>query len=243
MLPDRHLDTALLIESAQQLDGSLIPFAAIDVRDPIALPFLETAIGAGSQGLKLFSGHGDVHGSTPLYSPLAEPVYDYLETTGTPLLMHVNSQLYADELQQVLDTYPDLVMVCPHYCLHATAPGRLAQLLDRHPNLSVDISFGNDQAARFGFQVLSNNIEVWKRFVRVYVDRIIFGADTVFQSDKYHMPNLAAAQAYLGFVQESTFTRFGIEYQGLAADACTRKHILQHNAERFLAGLPPQRAP
>jgi hypothetical protein len=243
MLPDRYEDSVLLIEAADELDGSLIPFPAIDVRDPIAVAFLETSIHAGGAGLKLFSGHGDVHGETPLDSPLAEPVYEYLESTDTPLLMHVNGPLYADELERVLDAHPDLVVICPHLCLFSHRPGLLARLLDEHPNLSVDLSFGTPPAARMAFQNISDNIEVWRRFVRVYVDRIAFGSDTVFVSDKTAERDLAFVQAYLGLVRDSTFEYETFVFNGLAADACTQKHLLQHNAERFVAGLPPERAP
>ena len=49
-------------------------------------------------------------------------------------------------------------------------------------------------------------------------------------------------RSYLDFVRNERFFYEGEEYNGLGADACTQKHILQHNPERFLAGLPPQRA-
>jgi len=243
MLDGRYEDSLLLIKEAANLDGVLIPFTTVDVRDPVALGFLKSSVAAGAAGLKLFSGHGDIHGDLPLDSPLAKPIYDFLESTGTPLLMHVNAQLYVDELERVLDAHPDLVMICPHLCLLARYPGHLARLLDRYPNLSVDLSFGNQMAARTAFGAISRNIEVWKRFVRVHVDRITFGSDTVFTSAGTALVGSMNLESYLGLVQDDSFVYLGTEYNGLAADACTQKHILQHNAERFVAGLPPERAP
>lgn len=243
MPEDRYLDSMRILEAAIESDGALIPFATVDVRDPSALAFVKSAVDVGCAGLKLFGGHGEVHGDTPLDSQLAEPVYDYLEETGTPLTMHVNGPYYLDELERVLDAHPDLVMVCPHFCLFAGMPGQLARLLDEHPNLSIDVSFGNSNAALLGFERISDNIEVWRRFVRVYVDRITFGTDRVLESEATQENDLKNFEAYLGMVQDAAFEFMGKQYQGLAADACTRKHILQHNAERFIAGLPPERAP
>jgi len=236
-------DSVTIIQAAEENGGVLIPFTTVDVRDPYALPFLETSVNAGAAGLKLFSGHGEVHGDTPLDDPMAEPIYDYLEQTGTPLLMHVNGPFYLDELERVLDAHPDLVMICPHFCLFSAMPGRLARLLDEHPNLSIDVSFGSIAAEQIGFGNISNNIEVWKRFVRVYVDRITFGTDRVLTSGATQDNDLTHFAAYIGMIREPTFEFMGIEYQGLAADACTEKHILQHNAERFVDGAPPQRLP
>ncbi|MCK9460967.1 MAG: amidohydrolase [Proteobacteria bacterium] len=242
MLDTRYEDSLLLIEEATS-NGMLIPFTTVDVRDPAALLFLEESLDAGAVGLKLFSGHGEYHGDTPLDSPLAEPIYDYLEATGTPLLMHVNGGLYLDELERVLDAHPDLVMICPHLCLLSKDPGRLAQLLDTHPNLSVDLSFGNPMAELQGFTTLSENIDLWRRFVRVYVDRVNLGSDTVFMGEAVNANSLSDVRSYLDFVRHERFFYEGEEYNGLGADACTQKHILQHNPERFVAGLPPQRAP
>jgi predicted TIM-barrel fold metal-dependent hydrolase len=242
MLDRRYEDSLLLMAEAAGED-SLIPFTAVDVRDPAALGFLELSVNTGAAGLKLFSGHGEVHGETPLDSPQADPIYEYLESTGTPLLMHVNGDLYLDELERVLDAHPDLVMICPHFCLLTHDPGRLAQLLDDHPNLSVDISFGNPVSEVLGFKRLSEDIEQWRRFVRVYVDRIAFGSDTVFMNEASTAHNLSDLNSYLDFIALDRFTYQGNEYNGLGADPCTQKHLLQHNAERFISGLPPQRAP
>lgn len=243
MLEYRWEDSILLMEDAAVAEGSLVPFTTVDVREPTALGFLELSMNMGAAGLKLFSGHGEVHGETPLDSPLAEPIYEYLESTGTPLLMHVNGGLYLDELERVLDAHPDLVMICPHFCLLVHDPGRLAQLLDDHPNLSVDISFGNPVSEVLGFKNISDDIELWRRFVRVYVDRINFGSDTVFMNEASTAHNLNDMHAYLDFVTLDRFMYQGNEYNGLGADACTRKHLLQHNAQRFIEGLPPERAP
>ncbi|MBW2279070.1 MAG: amidohydrolase family protein, partial [Deltaproteobacteria bacterium] len=232
MFEDYYQDSVGILQAAKESGGALIPFVAIDVRDPQALAFLKVSIGAGAEGLKLFSGHSEIHDDTPLDSQLAEPIYEYLEQTGTPLLMHVNGRNYLHELERVLDAHPDLVMVCPHFCLFAGMPGQLARLLDKYPNLSIDISFGNTSATLTGFGGVSKNIDVWRRFVRVYVDRITFGTDRVFMLNSTQDHDFMNYRAYLGLVQDSTFEYMGVEYQGLAGDACTQKHILQHNAER-----------
>ena len=243
MLPGRFEDSARLIAKADELPHRLIPFTTVDVRDPHALGFLKASVAAGARGLKLFSGHGEVHGETPLDAAAAGPIYEYLEQTGTPLLMHVNGPEYGGELERVLDAHPDLVMVCPHLCLYAHRPGRLAALLDAYPNLYVDLSFGKSSAAHMAFMQIGHDIETWRRFVRVYVDRITFGSDTVFVSDNTAVRDREYLRSYLAFVEDETFLYEGREYAGLGADACTAKHILEHNPGRFVEGLPPERAP
>lgn len=132
--------------------------------------------------------------------PVWEPLWAWAEETGLPILWHVNDpetcwdpenaprhirmagELYDEsyvnneaqyqEIFHILDRHPNIKIIFAHlFFLSAQLP-RLAAMLDKYPNVMIDITPGLEIYVN-----LSQNIEEAKAFFEKYQDRIIYGSD------------------------------------------------------------------
>ena len=132
--------------------------------------------------------------------PVWEPLWAWAEETGLPILWHVNDpetcwdpenaprhirmagELYDEsyvnneaqyqEIFHILDRHPNIKITFAHlFFLSAQLP-RLAAMLDKYPNVMIDITPGLEIYVN-----LSKNIEEAKAFFEKYQDRIIYGSD------------------------------------------------------------------
>jgi predicted TIM-barrel fold metal-dependent hydrolase len=134
-------------------------------------------------GLKLYTGHSNFHDRSLDVEEMA-PVYAYCEETGFPILWHVNMAKYADELFAVLEKYPNLMAIIPHFGVGFWEPqGKVmkdvARMLDTYPNVYVDSSFGTREILVGGLEKVTANLDVFKDFYARYQDRIVWGTDMV----------------------------------------------------------------
>ena len=152
--------------------------------EPDALQYIKDCVKRGAVGIKLYNGHSYYHDifSVPLDSPRMNPIYAYAEKNRLPVLYHVNITKYGDELERVLQSYPDLVVNVPHYMVSSIGLDKVKALLDKYPNLYTDISFGSPEYMAAGFRRLSNNTTKYESFMKEYSDRILFGTDMVLTS-------------------------------------------------------------
>ena len=137
----------------------------------------------------------------PFDSPAYEPYWHKLEESGLPLLWHVNDPeefwdpqrvpdwaraqgwYYGDgtfinneaqyaEVLNVLERHPKLKVIFAHfYFLSAQLP-RLADLLERFPNLCIDLTPGIEM-----YQNFSRDLHATREFFMKYQERILFGTD------------------------------------------------------------------
>ena len=133
--------------------------------------------------------------------PCWEPLWDYAEKTQLPVLWHLNDpescwgdpekaprhirlakELYDGtfpnnedqyrQMENILQRHPNLKFIFAHlYFMSAQLP-RLGDLLDRYPNIMVDITPGLEIYVN-----LSHNIEEAQAFFEKYRDRILYGTD------------------------------------------------------------------
>lgn len=134
-------------------------------------------------------------------APVWEPLWEYIEKTHFPVLWHLNdpescwgdpdkaprhirigNELYDDtfvnneeqyrQMEAILERHPNIKFVFAHlYFMSAQLP-RLAALLDKYPNMMVDITPGLEIYVN-----LSQNTEEAKAFFEKYQDRIFYGTD------------------------------------------------------------------
>ena len=132
--------------------------------------------------------------------PVWEPLWAYAEDTGLPILWHVNDpescwdpenaprhirmagEIYDEsyvnneaqyqEIFHILDRHPRIKIIFAHLLFMSAQLPRLSALLDRYPNIMVDITPGLEIYVN-----LSNNLEEAKAFFEKYQDRIIYGTD------------------------------------------------------------------
>ena len=215
-------------------------FAALvtmDPRDEEKLGKLKKYIDAGAAGVKLYNGHGsfyDMFFNMPLDDPGMMEVYEYCEQEGIPILHHINTGRFLTEMEHVLQEFPDLVQVVPHFMLSSGNLSRLTRLMNEYPQLYTDISFGHPDFLVAGFGRIANNHLAFREFMKNYQDRITYGTDLVVTTykaktrayiDDVHL-------AYMDLLEKEEFTLPKSIYSMMTADA--RKNIDQ---DRVFRGL------
>jgi len=215
-------------------------FAALvtmDPRDEEKLEKLKKYIADGAAGVKLYNGHGsfyDMFFNMPLDDPGMMEVYEYCEQEGIPILHHINTGRFLTEMEHVLQEFPDLVQVVPHFMLSSGNLSRLIRLMREYPQLYTDISFGHPDFLVAGFGRIANNHLAFREFMKNYRDRITYGTDLVVTTykaktrayiDDVHL-------AYMDLLEEDEFTLPKSIYSMMTADA--KKNIDQ---DRVFRGL------
>lgn len=165
--------------------------------------FVDRMCKLGCDGLKLIEGKPNMRKGLPIPDfdlPCWEPLWDYAEKTGLPILWHVNDpetywdpdrvpayakaigELYDDsfinnEVQygqvfRVLERHPNIKVIFAHLFFMSAQLPRLAAILDKYPHVMVDITPGREL-----YDNLSQIPEEATAFFEKYQDRIIYGTD------------------------------------------------------------------
>ena len=137
----------------------------------------------------------------PFDSPAYEPYWAKMEAKGVPLIFHVNDPeefwdaekipdwaraqgwFYGDgsfihneeqyaEILHVLERHPALKVIFAHFYFLSNQLERLAGLLERFPNMHIDLTPGIEM-----YYNLSRQAQVARDFFIKYQDRIVFGTD------------------------------------------------------------------
>ncbi len=181
-------------------------FCTVDPLDVNRGQILQDCLDQGALGLKLYNGYTYSH-VLPLDDPKLSELYSTLQEEGALLMLPVNAGEYKEELENVLTLYPDLEVICPHYCLSSKSLNRLTELMTAHPNLYVDTSFGSTSFALEGFKTMSENTEAYLDFFAAFQDRILFATDNIVTSyedkDDSFLNNLY--QNYISMLSEGEF--------------------------------------
>jgi predicted TIM-barrel fold metal-dependent hydrolase len=230
----------------------LLPFITVEPAE-VTVEELEGWIARGACGVKIYAGHHDLR-HRPLDDPAHERLFAALEQRATPVLIHVNTFRYEDELERLLAAHPALELVCPHLCGSRTDLDRLERLLAAHPRLRVDTSHGPGQPGIDGFTNLEREHERLRGLILARPERFLFGSDLVTASAA---GGVAATRlewdqqiaANLGLLEHERFEfwrngdregslRFG-EYRGLALTEEPLAAALAGNAGQWLRSCLP----
>ncbi|MDD5014358.1 MAG: amidohydrolase family protein [Atribacterota bacterium] len=244
-----------IIDISKKYPDKFIVLCTIDPRDKDKLEKLKKFITAGAKGLKLYNGHAYFYDNffhLPLDDPGMMEVYQYCEEQRIPILYHINSDRFLSQMERILQAFPDLVVIAPHFILTSRNLTLLSRLLDTYPNLYTDISFGHPDFQVAGFKRISYNVVAFQEFIQKYRDRINFGTDIVITSYR------AKGRGYIDDVTLSYFDMMEKEeftlpdsiykmmskkareqinpktiYKGLYLDDETLRMIYHDNAERI----------
>jgi predicted TIM-barrel fold metal-dependent hydrolase len=173
---------AFLMMAAKQYPDQIIPFCTIDEADPRAAELVEQYILEGAKGVKLIGGHPEYY-DEPLNSENMYKVYQKAAEYDVPVLLHgslINIPELNDQLDQVYSDFPEVTFQHAHYgntLMKGIHLDVIAELLDKHPNLYIDLSMGDGITAYHGY--LRKNLETIRNFVIEYQDRILFGSDLI----------------------------------------------------------------
>lgn len=208
-------------------------FCAIDPSDLNRLGEVEECLENGGLGVKVYTGYSYAHDRSLDDAKLLK-VYDLLEERGGILMLPVNTGEYQEELESVLAAYPNMTVICPHYCLSSKNLGRVSGLLDQYPNLYVDTSFGHIEFATEGFITMSENNVEFRTFFDTYQDRILFGTDTVITGYEYKNRDWLG-QLYHDYVSILTAEQFEshvaptLQLTGLGLSPAVQKKVFWQN--------------
>lgn len=234
-----------ILDIATKYDKRFYAFCTIDPDDSDKLDMFQDCITDGGYGLKLYNGHSFFY-EDPLDDDKMLPVYRYAEENQIPVIMHVNTAYYLDQFENVLTLYPDMTVICSHFCLSSKKPSQIASLLSEHENLYIDISFGYREYLQDGLTRISDNIEVFKELFNTYPDRFLYGTTAVitpYEDDKTEDWLIATYQTYRDLLQADTYTTFHltdevlgeeIPLNGLALTDENLKKIYYENWEQIL---------
>jgi predicted TIM-barrel fold metal-dependent hydrolase len=146
------------------------------------------------------------------------------------------SELLANR-DRLIAAHPDTVFILPHVANHAENLASVAALLERFPNVMIDISARCDELGRQPYTA--------RRFLVQYADRILFGTDMPADASVYrfHFRFLETDDEYIVPPDyDGTFGRHRWKVHGLhLPDAILRK-LYYENACRVIPGLAEQLA-
>lgn len=200
-----------IIKISQEYPDEFAALVTLDPRDKDKLGKLKKYIDDGAAGLKLYNGHGsfyDLYFNIPLDDPEMMRVYAFCEQENIPILYHINTGRFLAEMEHILQEFPDLVMVVPHFMLSSGNLNRLTRLMKEYPKLYTDISFGHPDFLVAGFKRISDNYIAFRDFMLKYRDRITYGTDLVVTT--YKAKNRAYIDdvhlAYMNLLENEEFT-------------------------------------
>ncbi len=181
-----------ILSASKLAPGEIIPFCTLDPKDPDKLERLKRHVAAGAKGVKLYSGHSNF-ADGPLDPPDMQPVLAWLEEQGIPVNWHVNIVKFGDELSGVLDRYPKLNVMVPHYGVafwqpRGAAMKQLETMLRAHPNLYIDTSLGTREILLKGLATMEADPGVFKAVFDQFPRQIVFGTDSVITGNSEKTP-------------------------------------------------------
>jgi predicted TIM-barrel fold metal-dependent hydrolase len=247
-----------ILAVTQASNGELIPFMTVDPLDEDRVARMKRNYAAGAKGIKIYTGHSNFH-KQPLDDPSMDPVFAYLEETGMPINWHINLTKFSAEFSRVMDKYPKLNVMVPHYGVAfwraEKAFPKMAELMRKYPNMYVDTSLGTREILIDGLVRLGEpgHHEAFVAFIDEFQDRIVFGTDAVITGNRektvsWYRHVMAATRdqlekASFNFPLAEGYSRYFKKkrdatgrLRGVALAPEVLQKIYVDNAERWLAG-------
>lgn len=188
---EHHINNEFLCSLARIDPQRVYAWITFDPQRDDMVPQLEKYLAQGATGVKLYLGHtgklgnGDPFHCMELDDPRMIPLYDFCDARRVPILAHINAGRFREEFERLLDRYPDLPWIIPHYMVLGHRLERLSEVLDRYPGVMVDQSFGTLAVAVSGLKRISRRRDEYREFYIRYQDRILFGTDAVITAARY----------------------------------------------------------
>ncbi|MBT4632322.1 amidohydrolase family protein [Candidatus Peregrinibacteria bacterium] len=244
--PDKAIDIGdvgenheYLFQTTETFPAEFDFFCAIDPSDPRREEVWADCDENGAVGVKFYGGYSYSY-EIPLDDPSLYKFYTLLEDAEVPLMMPVNTSLYQDELERVLENHPDLDVICSHYCSSSKDLDRLDALLTAHDNLYFDTSWGHKSFVEEGLLTITANHESFHDFFIKHQDRAIFGTDNIVTS--YEGKNVkflvSLYSDYIAMLTEANLFPSAIDeqtlYRGLGLPYSVKRKVFWQNAEDLL---------
>lgn len=244
-----------LLKICEKYPGRFEAWPTMSPKDPDKLEKFKKLVERGAKGLKLYLGHGYVIKKTNQYmfhmtaidDPGMMPVYQYCQDNFIPICLHVNPSPktpgFAEEFVTVLNAFPDLKVVCPHFMLSSILQTRLEELLDTFPNLYTDVSFGHDDFLKDGLKRISKSPTKFRNLFAKYPTRFMFSTDLVITAEtEKTVPWIEDRfTSYLNMLTQDRYTTPVIpseSLRGLGLEPELLERVLYRNFQDFSALKP-----
>lgn len=218
---------------------------------------LQEYIDKGASGLKLYVGHGYTYGNPPRYlfhttsinDERLQDVYQLCSEQQVPVCLHVNTTDNApgfrDEFISVLNNFPKLKVLAPHWMLATKRPTFLRKMLERYPNVWTDTSFGHDSFLEAGMKRISEKRAIIKQLILDFRGRILCGSDIVcttaaFKDVEWISKRIVAYRLMLSTeLYECPVSKAALK--GLALPEDVLLELMRDNTRNLLLGVPHSR--
>lgn len=238
-----------------EVPGRFEAWPTLNPHDPSKFDKLKRLHDRGASGLKLYLGHGYVSPMDGNYffhtmamdDPRMLPIYKYCAENFLPICFHVNpgpkTPGFAQEFVQVLQSFPDLLVIAPHWALSSIRLSRLRELLTKFPNLMTDISFGHDDYLTAGLRRISRTPQRYREFLADFPDRVMLGTDLVITAARQKTEAWihVRMKAYLDMLTLDEYESDilpGQALRGMALNGIPLENILSENYKRFRRRRP-----
>lgn len=110
-------------------------------------------------------------------------VYQVAADYNVPVLLHaslINIPELIDQVDQIYSDFPEVTFIHAHYgstIMKGINLDQIAELLDKHPNLYIDLSMGGGIKRYQGY--FRQDLAKVKDFILTYQDRILYGSDII----------------------------------------------------------------
>jgi predicted TIM-barrel fold metal-dependent hydrolase len=233
-------NNSYIYELSKKYPEKIAYFCGIDPADFEAIEKITACASQGSKGIKLYSGYSFFNDEN-IDSAEYQKIYEKLVELKLPLMMPVNTEKFAAQLENVLTVNPELVFICSHYCLSSKDLNIIDGLMSKYPNLYVDTSFGHLKYAQEGFKTISDNHENFEKFFKKYDDRILFATDNVITSyeEKDEEWILKLNEDYISILADGKFESEsnpnpGVMFDGLNLPNSILKKVFWNNWQALL---------
>lgn len=180
-------NTTEILTCEHAFPDKIATYCSIHPDDENKVDLLRQYMASGVHGLKLYTGHSNFY-DRPLDDEAMMPVYEFCEQNGFPICWHINlsesKSGYLDEFLRVMERFPKLKVIIPHFGVTFYRPGgdawnRFWQILDQYPGVYTDCSWGTRNILVHGLEVVSANVPAFRDAIIRYQDRILWGTDMV----------------------------------------------------------------
>ena len=138
-----------------------------------------------------------------------------------------------EQVYNVLDAHPQLKVSFAHFFFLSDHPQRLAELFDKYPGTSVDVTPGSEMYGSF-----RENREFYRDFFEKYQDRIIFGTDTSYSGGDMTRFNDRSKAVVAFLTTDQELEVISVPTKGLALPKPVTDKILGGNFRKAAGPAP-----
>lgn len=242
----------------------------------------ELILAAGCDGIKLLEGKPQMRKTVPVPdfdAPCWEPFWAWAEEKGVPLLWHVNdpeqhwspnpsawlvkqgwwydesfinNEVQYSQVLAVLERHPGLKIIFAHFFFMSAQLERLEGIMDRFPNIMVDLTPGIEMYENFSADIANT-----KRFFEKFALRIAYGTDTGGRciltnegeefNEKENLRRGEIVQSFLSGISETVISADGefiherapFTMRPLGLEGQRLENILSGNVTRLIGQMRP----